>query len=144
MPDVTFSVAGRAYRLRCAVGQEEQLRQTAAALDERVTPLVKLAPAADDRQLLVIAALELLDELNLLQAEQKAETPDWAEAAARLNQLQAENAGMRAWAGKVSARLELLADSLDVIATEEADAEHEPEPEIQPEPEAHSKFSPTE
>lgn len=101
MPDISFTIAQRAYTLRCAPGQEDHLRQLAAALNARVEPVAQSAPGADDRRLLVIAALEILDELQRMQSEPSADT-------ARLTELETENAALRAWAGRIADQLEGL------------------------------------
>jgi cell division protein ZapA len=68
MPDVTFSIGNRSYTLRCASGQEGHLRQMAAALDQRIQPIAEALVGADDRHLLVIAGIALLDELAAAQS----------------------------------------------------------------------------
>ena len=114
MPEVNFTIAGRAYRLRCGAGQEEQLRRAAIALNARVQPLAAVTPGADDRHLLVIAALELLDQLQAAEAS----PADGPEASLRLETLEAENARLRAWAGDLAAKLEALATSLESSAND--------------------------
>lgn len=118
MPDVSFAIGPRHYTLRCAAGQEEHLRTVAAALDARVRPLARAAPGVDDRQVLVMAALALLDEL---QGAADGDSGDaacdgGAAAAAELATLREENADLRAeiaalrtWAGDLTARLAALA-----------------------------------
>lgn len=101
MPDITFTIAQRAYTLRCAPGQEDHLRDLAAALDARVAPLAKSAPGADDRRLLVIAALEMLDALQRSHSAPPNDT-------GRLAELERENAALRAWAGSIADRLDVL------------------------------------
>lgn len=133
MPDVTFSVASRRYTLRCAAGQEGHLQQLAALLDQRVQPLVSAVPGADDRQLLVIAAIALLDELQAARSEAPAAAPEQAassqaassqvEESAGLRSmaeslqsdceaLRAENSALRLWAESMSGRLTALSGSL--------------------------------
>ena len=105
MPDVSFAIAGRTYTLRCAEGQEEHLIEMAGALDARVAPLAELTPGADDRRLLVVAALGILDESHAPEGE--------AGHDARIAELEAENATLRAWAGDLGKRLEVLAAGLE-------------------------------
>jgi cell division protein ZapA len=105
MPDISFSIAGRSYTLRCAPGQEPRLRAAAAALSERLAEHAQRMATADDRLLLVVAALDLLDRLGGAEAQT---------AAAR-----AEAADLRAWAGTLAARLETTAGTL---ATHAADS----------------------
>ncbi len=130
MPDVTFSVASRRYTLRCAAGQEGHLQQVAALLDQRVQPLASAVPGADDRQLLVIAAIALLDELQAAsddaragpppanpQGEESAALRSMAESLqADCEALRAENAALRLWAESMSSRLTMLSGSLGALA----------------------------
>mgnify|MGYP002635070846 CR=1 FL=1 len=121
MPDVSFSVGPRRYTLRCALGQEEHLRTVAAALDARVQPLARAAGGVDDRQLLVMAAIGLLDELQaanrLAQAADAANPTPEADTATAITTLQAENTALRAeaaalreWASTMATRLANLAE----------------------------------
>ena len=123
MPDVTFSVASRRYTLRCAAGQEGHLQQVAALLDQRVQPLASAVPGADDRQLLMIAAIALLDELQAAsddanpQGEESAALRSMAESLqADCEALRAENAALRLWAESMSSRLTMLSGSLGALA----------------------------
>lgn len=102
MPEVSFTIAQRTYTLRCAPGQEARLEAAAADLGGRVSALAARAGGGDDRQLLVIAALELIDALADARAD--AQTEAAGAAAAR-----AEAAALRAWAGSVAGRLERAA-----------------------------------
>lgn len=119
MPDVSFTVGTRRYTLRCAVGQEDHLLQMAAALDARVQPLSAAARSLDDRQVLVMAAIALLDEKAA--AERSAAAPDGTaddEAALREENaaLREENAGLREWADDMAVRLAALSGSLGTLA----------------------------
>ena len=111
MPDVSFTIAQRPYTLRCAAGQEARLEAAAADLAERVASLAARAGGGDDRQLLVIAALELLDALHDAQAA-KAET----------DAAKAEAAELRAWVGTVAERIDALSQGLDPLVPAAKDA----------------------
>jgi cell division protein ZapA len=135
MPNVSFSIGARSYTLRCAAGQEDHLRQMAAALNQRIQPLATAVTGADDRQLLVIAAIAILDELAAADAA-KADTGGGsddgasgnAEIQAANHQLQAENTAMKAdlmalrkWADSMGGRLTTLSQSLGALAPASAD-----------------------
>ena len=102
MPDVSFTIAHRTYTLRCAPGQEARLQAAAADLSERVARLSARAGGGDDRQLLVIAALELIDALD--EARKIADNARTEAESART-----EAAALRAWAGGLADRLDALA-----------------------------------
>lgn len=62
MADVTVEVAGRAYRLSCADGEEPHLRRLAAALDAEATALQRrLRMPAEEGRLLLMVALTMAD-----------------------------------------------------------------------------------
>lgn len=112
MPDISFTIAQRPYTLRCAPGQEARLEAAAADLSNRVAKLEARAGGGDDRRLLVIAALELLDALN------EAETAKAAAAEAA----KAEVAALRAWAGTVAERIDTLSQGLEPLVPPDKDA----------------------
>jgi cell division protein ZapA len=132
MPDVTFSIGGRAYTLRCAAGQEDHLRQIAAAFDRRVQPIAAAMPGADDRHLLVIAGIAVLDELVALG---KGPAEKSTGAAVEFDTLRTENqrlhaeaeartreiAALRQWADSMSNRLTSLSQSLGALAEDASD-----------------------
>src|SRR6056297_3761879 len=99
MPDVTFTIAQRRYTLRCAPGQQEHLRATAAELDRRVNALAAQMKGADDRHLLVLTAIGLLDALEDTAADRR------------------EAEALRAWATGVAGRLEGMVAALDQLVT---------------------------
>lgn len=116
MPDISFIIAQRTYTLRCAAGQEARLEAAAAELGERVDKLAARAGAGGDRQLLVIAALELLDALK--GAEERAVN----QAKGETEEARAEAAALRAWAGSMAARLDALAADGDPLVPPAKDA----------------------
>ena len=99
MPDVSFTIANRPYTIRCAPGQEDQLQAAATRLAERVENLAARAGGTDDRRLLVIAALELIDALS--DAENAPGT-----AAKETSAAKAEAEALRTWAGSIADRLD--------------------------------------
>jgi cell division protein ZapA len=63
MAEVSLSVGGRAYRLACRDGEEEDLRAAASLLDSRVSGLMQAHGAIAEPRLLLMAALLLSGEL---------------------------------------------------------------------------------
>src|SRR3546814_11112883 len=60
MADVHLNIAGRPYDVHCADGQEEQLRQLAALVDEKARGI----PGGIEVRQLLFAALMLSDEAS--------------------------------------------------------------------------------
>jgi cell division protein ZapA len=63
MGKVTATINGRAYRLNCADGQEERLKQVADYLRDKVDALIAEFGQVGDDRLLAMAALMIADEL---------------------------------------------------------------------------------
>lgn len=125
MPDISFTIAQRPYTLRCAPGQEARLEAAAADLGGRVAELEARAGAGDDRRLLVIAALELLDALNEAEAAKSgaaAPTAELEAAKAAAEAAKAEAAALRAWAGSVAERIDTLSQGLEPLVPPGKDA----------------------
>jgi cell division protein ZapA len=80
MSQVTVTLNGRTYRLRCGDGEEQRLMALAGHLGERVDELVSEFGQIGDDRLLLIAGLLLADEL-------------W-DARDRLNRLAANNSAL--------------------------------------------------
>lgn len=64
MGKVSLSINGRAYGLGCEAGEEERLERLGRKLDERVAMLAKQFGQIGDQQLLVMAGITLLDEME--------------------------------------------------------------------------------
>lgn len=68
MSDITLTVNGRNYEVRCDDGQEPHVRALAGDVDRRVGLLTRsLGPArdqVDEARLLLLAALLIADELH--------------------------------------------------------------------------------
>lgn len=63
MGQVTVTLNGRTYRLRCGDGEETRLLQLAGHLEQRIDALAaEFGPVGDER-LLLMAALLITDEL---------------------------------------------------------------------------------
>jgi cell division protein ZapA len=63
MAEVTLSVGGRAYKLACRDGEEDDLRAAAGLLESRVTSLMEAHGAVAEPRLLLMAALLVSGEL---------------------------------------------------------------------------------
>lgn len=63
MAEVTLSVGGRAYKLACRDGEEDDLRAAAGLLESRVTSLTEAHGAVAEPRLLLMAALLVSGEL---------------------------------------------------------------------------------
>ncbi|MEM9144734.1 MAG: cell division protein ZapA [Pseudomonadota bacterium] len=69
MADVSVEVAGRAYRLACADGEEAHLQGLARGLDEKATGLLRqLRTAPEEGRLMLMLALLVADRLEETEA----------------------------------------------------------------------------
>ena len=70
--EISVLVGGRNYRLAVAEGQETRLKTIAAKVDRAVEEIREKAPSMERDQMVVLAAIQLADEMLALQ--QKTET----------------------------------------------------------------------
>ena len=63
MAEVTLSIGGRAYKLACRDGEEEDLRAAGGLLESRVSSLMQAHGAVAEPRLLLMAALLVSGEL---------------------------------------------------------------------------------
>ena len=63
MAEVTISVGGRAYKLACRDGEEDDLRAAGGLLESRVVSLMEAHGAVAEPRLLLMAALLVSGEL---------------------------------------------------------------------------------
>ncbi len=63
MPQVTVTIAGKAYRMACADGEEAHLAGLAALFDGKIAEMRKAFGEIGDMRLQVMAALTIADEL---------------------------------------------------------------------------------
>jgi cell division protein ZapA len=104
MGQVTLRINGYAHALACADGEEEHLKAMGAEIDSRIAALRQAGLAGGEARMLVVAALQLADELadarrSLAASETGATTPAQAELAATV-------AVLAARVGRVAERLE--------------------------------------
>jgi cell division protein ZapA len=116
MPQVSVTIAGRAYRMACDNGQEEHLIELGRLLDTRIDELRAAFGEIGDMRLSVMAAITMADELAearrrlasleqdvaRLSLERNSSSAREEETQARLAQLVADAAD----------RMERLADTL--------------------------------
>ncbi len=72
MAQVTVRVGGYAHPVACQDGQEKHLTNMAAEVDKRVSALKAMGIQFGETRMLLLAALQLADEANDLQAENAA------------------------------------------------------------------------
>lgn len=63
MPKVALEVNGRPYSVACRDGEEERIRELGRVLDHKVKGLVASVGQVGEAYLLLLAALQLADEL---------------------------------------------------------------------------------
>jgi cell division protein ZapA len=94
MPQVTVTIAGKAYRMACADGEEAHLAGLAQHLDGKIAEMRKTFGEIGDMRLHVMAAITLADDL--------------AEARKRIASLEAELAAERNLASAGDEQAQLL------------------------------------
>lgn len=102
MPQVTVTIAGKAYRMACGEGEEAHLEGLAAMLDGKIDELRAAFGEIGDMRLHVMAALTIADEL--------------AETKKRLTRMEAEKVALAHVAGAddsaLAAAEERVADAI--------------------------------
>lgn len=64
MPQVTLNVNSTPYQLACNEGEQDRLRELAAAIDAKVAQLVGAVGQIGEAKLLLMAGIILLDEAS--------------------------------------------------------------------------------
>ena len=82
MAEISLSIGGRAYKLACRDGEEEDLRAAAGLLDSRVSSLMQAHGAVAEPRLLLMAALLVSGELLERKSSEARLTPFAAPAQA--------------------------------------------------------------
>jgi cell division protein ZapA len=82
MAEVTLSVGGRAYKLACRDGEEDDLRAAGGLLESRVASLMEAHGAVAEPRLLLMAALLVSGELLERKSSEARLTPFAAQAPA--------------------------------------------------------------
>ena len=73
MAKVNLNINGKVFSLGCNDGEEERLTHLGGLLNERVTGLANQFGQIGDLRLMVIAAITMLDEMEDLGGDQKAQ-----------------------------------------------------------------------
>jgi cell division protein ZapA len=107
MPQVTVTINGRVYRMGCDEGQEHVLTELARDIDRRVEAYKSSFGEVGDMRLMLMAAMELGDELS--------------DTRRRLQALESEVEGLRearsAVLDRVSKAQDSIADMLETAAS---------------------------
>ena len=85
MGKVNLNINGRAYGLGCEDGEEERLMRLGQKLDARVMEMAELVGQVGDLQLMVMAGITLIDEMDEITGNVDAEVER------RIGRLNAEN-----------------------------------------------------
>lgn len=109
MAQVTLRINGYAHALACADGEEAHLKEMGAEIDARIAALRQAGMAGGEARMLVVAALQLADELAdakraLAAAAAPAPAPAGPDPAAR--RLAGTVAELAARIGRVAERLD--------------------------------------
>ncbi|MGL6043336.1 MAG: cell division protein ZapA [Sandaracinobacteroides sp.] len=75
MAEVNLAIGGRAYRLSCRDGEEDDLRAAAGLLESRVASLMEAHGAVAEPRLLLMAALLVSGELLERKSSESRLTP---------------------------------------------------------------------
>ena len=122
MPHVSVTIGGRGYRLACNEGEEPQLVALAAQVDAKITEMRGAFGEIGDQRLVVMAALQIADQLAEAQrkaAALEARLGESAQADATAKRDAELQAAAYALAlGEASHRIEALAQSLNEPANE--------------------------
>jgi cell division protein ZapA len=109
MAELAVVIGGRAYRVACDEGEEARLGGLAQLVDVKISALRARFGEIGDQRLIVMAAITLADE--------------WAEANARVRELEAELARLKAlsapapdWAEQVALSLSEAAQRIEDVA----------------------------
>lgn len=104
MADVKLTIAGRPYDVHCADGQEAQLAQLAAVVDEKVRAM----PGGTEVRQLLFAALMLADEMQ--------------EARGKVEKTEPQSDSLRAAVALAESREAQARDELKAAVAREQDA----------------------
>ena len=107
MSQVTVSINGRNFEIACDDGQEQRVAELAREVDRRIAELAKSVGPVGETRLLLMAGLQIADELD--------ETRD------RKARLEADRAGTNGDAA-LADRLDRLAGRVEAIAARQSTA----------------------
>jgi cell division protein ZapA len=118
MAELAVMIDGRVYRVACDEGEEVRLGDLAQLVDAKISALRQRFGEIGDQRLIIMAAITLADE--------------WAEANARLRELEAELARLKApstpvpdWVEQVAVSLSEAARRIEQVAQDLNDSSRE-------------------
>ena len=119
MPSVTVTIAGKAYRIACAEGEEEHLEGLAGLFDGKIGQMRQAFGEIGDMRLHVMAAITLADELHETRERVEALEAELAEHCRSASQgdarTQAIEARLAEGVQRAAERIEQLARSLNTV-----------------------------
>lgn len=117
MPQVTVTIAGRAYRMACAEGEEPHLRGLAEFYESKIQEIRASFGEIGDMRLQVMAALTIADELFELRTKAAALETEAADlkalAEAGAERSETMEARVAETLAKAAERLERIAKALN-------------------------------
>lgn len=108
---VSISIVNRSYEIACDEGQEQEVLQLAAEVDQRASELLQHVGQVGDARLLAMVAIQMVDELNELRQRKGVSQPKTEEIDA-LKQ-QAQSAGKLAEENEALRQRAQAADALE-------------------------------
>lgn len=113
MTQVSVTIAGHAYRMACAKGEESHLQGLAQQIDERIEMLRRNFGEIGDQRLIIMAAITVADEL--------AEARNHISALnAEISDLKSDSQGQASaqgeWAGRLAQSLDETAARIERMA----------------------------
>lgn len=113
MAEVTLTIGGRQHRVACKDGSEDHLRRMAAMLDERWPAANRAAGGISTERAMLFVALMLADTIDELGQQGGMAVPATATTPPPSDAPTAEDTALL---GRIAARLEAIADRLEVDA----------------------------
>jgi len=117
MAQVTVTIAGQAYRIACAEGEEAHLERLAASYDARIEEMRAAFGEIGDLRLHVMAAMTQADELHEIKGRLAAAEAELARVRSFSGdeRIQVVEARMAEGIHRVAERIEHLARSLNMV-----------------------------
>jgi cell division protein ZapA len=110
---VQVTIAGRSFRMACAPGEEENLEQLAAQIDQRIQEMRGAFGEIGDQRLTVMASITIADELS----ESRRRVAELEGQVAALQQAVADKAdASAAWVESMAQTIDLAARRIEGIA----------------------------
>lgn len=114
MPEVKLTIGGREYRVACEPGEEEQLYQAGALLDNEAQTLVKALGRVPEVRMLLMSGLMLADRTTDIAIQAQAAQKELASMKSRLHDAEERAATLSSQANGSSA------DAADIQEAREA------------------------